>query len=89
MKTKTKKSKSPSKSKKLKTKSNSKTKSSNNKLEDKKWLDFAILKQITSPFFQVVGHPVRRTSDGKSYQTPEEFFADGGNTNLIQVTNLD
>jgi murein DD-endopeptidase MepM/ murein hydrolase activator NlpD len=39
--------------------------------------DFAVDNRITAPFYNV-GDTIYRTSDGKAYSTPEQFFADAG-----------
>lgn len=54
------------------------------KSENQKWIDFASSNKITKPFFQVNG-TVYRTSDGKGYHTPEQFFGDGGQKNWSNV----
>jgi hypothetical protein len=38
---------------------------------------FALENNITQPFYDI-GGTIYRTSDGKAYASPEEFFADGG-----------
>lgn len=43
----------------------------------KQALDFAYKNNIETPFYTRAG-TVYRTSDGKAYSTPQEFFADGG-----------
>lgn len=58
--------------------------------EQDKWAQFAREKGVSSSFFRVGNDPtVRRTSDGKSYSTPEEFFADGGAQDFSNVTIVD
>lgn len=58
-------------------------------IEDQKAAtSFAIANDIQSPFYQV-GGTIYRTSDGKPYTSPKEFFADGGALDFsgVQVIN--
>lgn len=64
----------------------SKSASSKKKAEQKKWVEYAISKNITAPFFQLPNEPVIRTKDGKAYKNPKDFFADGGNFNDVQIS---
>lgn len=45
--------------------------------EAKNAVAFAQKNNVSTPFF-TQGGLVRRTADGKAYETPEEFYADGG-----------
>lgn len=86
MATKTKKTKTPSKVKSAVKKLF--TKSTPEQIEAKRWVKFAKEKGVTKPYFGVSGC-VRRTSDGKVYQNPEEFFADGGATDWSNVHHIE
>lgn len=43
---------------------------------------------VTKPFYNI-GGTIYRTSDGKAYSTPDEFFADGGSRDWSNVQQLD
>lgn len=45
--------------------------------QQKAALSFALTNNVTQPYYQV-GGTIYRTSDGKAYSTPSQFFADGG-----------
>jgi hypothetical protein len=52
-------------------------------------IDFATKNNITTPFY-TVGGTIYRTSDGKAYSSPADFFADGGSqdfSNAPEVQN--
>jgi hypothetical protein len=60
--------------------------------EQKAARQFALEAGVTGQFYNI-GGTVYRTSDGKAYSTPEQFFADGGardfsNVQVIDPTNL-
>lgn len=44
--------------------------------------------QIRQPFYEING-TVYRTSDGKAYSTPEQFFADGGARDWSNISRVD
>lgn len=48
---------------------------------------FALENNITQPFYDI-GGTIYRTSDGKAYSTPEEFFADGGARDFSNAQKL-
>jgi len=50
----------------------------------KGWAKFAKANKITKPFFQLDGL-TRRTSDGKDYHYIEDFNADGGTIEKVQI----
>ena len=47
----------------------------------------ALENNITQPFYDI-GGTIYRTSDGKAYATPEEFFADGGARDFSNAQKL-
>jgi hypothetical protein len=49
---------------------------------------YALENNVQSPFFNV-GGAIYRTSDGKGYATPEEFFADGGSRNFSNAPKVE
>ncbi len=57
------------------------------KQEQQSAKDFALENNITSPFYSV-GGTIYRTSDGKAYSTPDEFFADGGASDFSNAPKI-
>lgn len=56
--------------------------------EEKKRVALAKKHKVKLPFYQICGGVIR-TSDGKAYHSPEEFFADGGARDWSNVHKLD
>ena len=53
--------------------------------DNKYWVDFAVKNNVKADFFAVPGEKVRRTSDGKAYETPQEFWAENPKASKIEI----